>query len=108
MSGVTLGKERQKLEISPALLRALSPSLLIRSTTNTRLLLASEVGFELYLWSFHIIIRFWTSVLREAVANLYNVTYRRERKSKYTAENVCIVPGGRAGLSRVAAVVGDV
>jgi aspartate/methionine/tyrosine aminotransferase len=46
--------------------------------------------------------------LREAVANLYNETYRQDKESKYTYENVCIVPGGRAGLSRVAAVVGDV
>ncbi|KAG6854724.1 hypothetical protein C0991_002437 [Blastosporella zonata] len=46
--------------------------------------------------------------LREAVANLYNVTYRGDKASKYTYENVCIVPGGRAGLSRVAAVIGDV
>ncbi|EMD38205.1 hypothetical protein CERSUDRAFT_113354 [Gelatoporia subvermispora B] len=46
--------------------------------------------------------------LREAVAELYNVTYRQGKESQYTYENVCIVPGGRAGLSRVAAVVGDV
>jgi len=46
--------------------------------------------------------------LREAVANLYNHTYRQGKASQYTHENVCIVPGGRAGLSRVAAVVGDV
>lgn len=46
--------------------------------------------------------------LREAVANLYNHTYRQGKNSQYTYENVCIVPGGRAGLSRVAAVVGDV
>lgn len=46
--------------------------------------------------------------LREAVANLYNDTYRKGRASQYTYENVCIVPGGRAGLSRVAAVIGDV
>ncbi|KAI0064720.1 PLP-dependent transferase [Artomyces pyxidatus] len=46
--------------------------------------------------------------LREAVANLYNVTYREGMESQYTYENVCIVPGGRAGLSRVAAVIGDV
>ncbi|GLB34796.1 putative aminotransferase class I and II [Lyophyllum shimeji] len=46
--------------------------------------------------------------LREAVANLYNETYRKDKASKYTYENVCIVPGGRSGLSRVAAVVGDV
>ena len=48
------------------------------------------------------------SDLREAVANLYNHTYRQGKASQYTHENVCIVPGGRAGLSRVAAVVGDV
>ncbi|KAL0946818.1 hypothetical protein HGRIS_012987 [Hohenbuehelia grisea] len=46
--------------------------------------------------------------LREAVANLYNRTYRQGKESQYTYENVCIVPGGRSGLSRVAAVVGDV
>ena len=48
------------------------------------------------------------SALREAVANLYNEQYRQDHISKYTYENVCIVPGGRAGLSRVAAVIGDV
>ena len=48
------------------------------------------------------------AALREAVANLYNVQYRQNKKSKYTYENVCIVPGGRAGLSRVAAVISNV
>ncbi|KAL4247424.1 Aspartate/prephenate aminotransferase-like protein [Abortiporus biennis] len=46
--------------------------------------------------------------LRKAVADLYNHTYRQGKSSQYTFENVCIVPGGRSGLSRVAAVVGDV
>jgi len=46
--------------------------------------------------------------LRQAVAHLYNLTYRQGKESQYTYENVCIVPGGRAGLSRVASVVGDV
>ncbi|KAJ7074080.1 aminotransferase [Mycena amicta] len=46
--------------------------------------------------------------LREAVAKLYNLTYRQNKESKYTYENVCIVPGGRSGLSRIAAVIGDV
>lgn len=46
--------------------------------------------------------------LRQAVANLYNHTYRQGKLSQYTYENVCIVPGGRAGLSRLAAVIGDV
>ncbi|KAI9336791.1 aminotransferase [Obelidium mucronatum] len=45
--------------------------------------------------------------LREAVANLYNERYRQNRTSKYTWENVCIVPGGRAGLTRMAASIGD-
>ncbi|OZJ02736.1 hypothetical protein BZG36_04674, partial [Bifiguratus adelaidae] len=46
--------------------------------------------------------------LREAVANLYNDLYRKDKVSKYTYENICIVPGGRAGLTRVAAAVGDI
>jgi aspartate/methionine/tyrosine aminotransferase len=37
--------------------------------------------------------------LREKVADYYNDTYRSQWSSKYTAENICIVPGGRAGLS---------
>jgi len=39
---------------------------------------------------------------------LYNHTYRQGKASQYTYENVCIVPGGRAGLSRLAAVIGEV
>lgn len=50
----------------------------------------------------------YCSALREAVAHLYNHTYRQGKQSQYTFENVCIVPGGRSGLSRVAAVIGDV
>ncbi|EIM89782.1 PLP-dependent transferase [Stereum hirsutum FP-91666 SS1] len=46
--------------------------------------------------------------LRVKVAEMYNHTYRQGKASQYTYENVCIVPGGRAGLSRVAAVIGDV
>ncbi|KAF2137589.1 uncharacterized protein K452DRAFT_312202 [Aplosporella prunicola CBS 121167] len=45
--------------------------------------------------------------LREAVANLYNEHHRQGKPSKYTWENVCIVPGGRAGLIRIAAVLGN-
>ena len=44
--------------------------------------------------------------LREAVANLYNAHHRQGQASQYTWENVCIVPGGRAGLIRIAAVLG--
>lgn len=43
--------------------------------------------------------------LRVAVANLYNVHHRQGKASKYTWENVAIVPGGRAGLIRIAAVL---
>ncbi|KIV80046.1 hypothetical protein PV11_07576 [Exophiala sideris] len=45
--------------------------------------------------------------LRAAVANLYNDNYRKGKDSQYTWENVCIVPGGRAGLIRIAAVLGN-
>lgn len=45
--------------------------------------------------------------LRAAVANLYNEHHRQGKPSKYTWENVCIVPGGRAGLIRIAAVLGN-
>ncbi|GAA5820259.1 hypothetical protein JCM11251_005548 [Rhodosporidiobolus azoricus] len=46
--------------------------------------------------------------LREAVAKLYNETYREGKESQYTYENVCIVPGGRAGLTRIASVLSDI
>jgi aspartate/methionine/tyrosine aminotransferase len=45
--------------------------------------------------------------LRAAVANLYNVHHRAGKESKYTWENVAIVPGGRAGLIRIAAVLNN-
>ncbi|KAL2419568.1 hypothetical protein ABEF95_005160 [Exophiala dermatitidis] len=45
--------------------------------------------------------------LRAAVANLYNDNFRKGKESQYTWENVCIVPGGRAGLIRIAAVLGN-
>ncbi|KAF5110087.1 hypothetical protein DV453_001069 [Geotrichum candidum] len=45
--------------------------------------------------------------LREAIANLYNDNYRKDKTSKYTYENVCIVPGGRAGLIRIASILSD-
>jgi hypothetical protein len=45
--------------------------------------------------------------LRAAVANLYNVHHREGKQSQYTWENVCIVPGGRAGLIRIAAVLNN-
>lgn len=45
--------------------------------------------------------------LRKAVADLYNAHHRVGKKSQYTWENVCIVPGGRAGLIRIAAVLNN-
>lgn len=45
--------------------------------------------------------------LREAVASLYNDLYREGKASQYTWENVCIVPGGRAGLVRVSAMLSE-
>jgi len=45
--------------------------------------------------------------LREAVAKLYNEHHRQGKESQYTWENVAIVPGGRAGLIRIAAVLGN-
>ncbi len=45
--------------------------------------------------------------LRAAVANLYNEHHRKGKASQYTWENVCIVPGGRAGLIRIAAVLNN-
>jgi aspartate/methionine/tyrosine aminotransferase len=44
--------------------------------------------------------------LREAVASLYNRLYRRGMPSQYTAENVSVSGGGRAGLTRAAASLG--
>ena len=46
--------------------------------------------------------------LRCKVAEYYNHLYRQDKESKYTYENICIVPGGRAGLTRVMAALGDV
>jgi len=103
-SGQTLAKAPQKLALSkglhPVQLRLIFPW--IHSSTLRQL--------ELKACSFHQRrnISKHPLALREAVANLYNVTYREGKASQYTYENVCIVPGGRAGLSRIAAVVGDV
>jgi aspartate/methionine/tyrosine aminotransferase len=46
--------------------------------------------------------------LREAIADLYNVLYRKGRGSKYSAENVCVSGGGRAALTRAAASLGPI
>src|SRR5271163_1350790 len=46
--------------------------------------------------------------LREAVADFYNATYRRRKKSKYTADNVSIASGGRLALTRLASALGNI
>jgi len=48
------------------------------------------------------------SELKDKVAAYYNHLYRQDKESKYTSANVCIVPGGRAGITRIMAVLGTV
>jgi len=45
--------------------------------------------------------------LRDKVATYYNHLYRQGKESQYKAENVCIVPGGRAGITRIMAALGE-
>lgn len=46
--------------------------------------------------------------LRAAVAALYNHLYRQGKASQYTADNVCICGGGRLGLTRTVAALGEI
>jgi hypothetical protein len=46
--------------------------------------------------------------LRDAVAGLYNHLYRRGMGSRYSAENVAISSGGRSGLTRAVASLGNI
>jgi N-succinyldiaminopimelate aminotransferase len=46
--------------------------------------------------------------LRAAVAALYNELYRQGKSSQYTADNVCICGGGRLGLTRTVAALGEI
>lgn len=46
--------------------------------------------------------------LRQKIADMYNVLYRKDRKSQYTWENVSIAGGGRVALTRIAASLGNV
>jgi aspartate/methionine/tyrosine aminotransferase len=46
--------------------------------------------------------------LRAGVAELYNELYRRGMKSRYTEKNVCISGGGRMGLTRTVAALGQI
>jgi len=47
-------------------------------------------------------------LLCQSVADFYNATYRRGKKSKYTADNVSIASGGRLALTRLASALGDI
>jgi len=46
--------------------------------------------------------------IRQAVAEFYNATYRRGKKSQYTADNVSIASGGRLALTRLASALGNI
>ena len=46
--------------------------------------------------------------LREQIASTYNELYRKDKKSKYTFENVSIAAGGRTLLTRMAASLDNV
>ncbi len=46
--------------------------------------------------------------LRQKVADLYNYLYRKNKKSKYTWENVSIAGGGRIALTRLVASLGNI
>ncbi|MDB6016949.1 MAG: Aminotransferase class [Pedosphaera sp.] len=46
--------------------------------------------------------------LRQAVADFYNTTFRRDKKSQYTRDNVSIASGGRLALTRLASALGNI
>jgi aspartate/methionine/tyrosine aminotransferase len=46
--------------------------------------------------------------LRQAVADFYNATYRKGKKSQYTVENVSIASGGRLALTRLATALSNI
>ncbi len=48
-----------------------------------------------------------TCELRDRVAELYNFLYRRNKRSRYSRENVSIAPGGRPAMTRIAAAMGE-
>ena len=45
--------------------------------------------------------------LCQAVADFYNTSFRRDKKSKYTRDNVSIASGGRLALTRLASALGQ-
>jgi aspartate/methionine/tyrosine aminotransferase len=46
--------------------------------------------------------------LRKAIANHYNRLYRKNKSSKYTAENVSISMGGRLVLTQICSMLGNI
>ena len=46
--------------------------------------------------------------LRQAIADMYNELYRKDKEQKYTADNVSVAAGGRAALTRLAASIDNV
>ena len=46
--------------------------------------------------------------LCQAVADLYNTIYRKDKASRYTRDNVSIASGGRLALTRIASALGNV
>jgi len=46
--------------------------------------------------------------LREEIAGFYNREYRRGLPRPFSADHVCVAPGGRAALTRAAATIGRV
>ena len=45
--------------------------------------------------------------MHTSATNFFNMLHHSKGKdSKYTYENVCVVPGGRAGLTRLMAALG--
>jgi len=46
--------------------------------------------------------------LRTAIADHYNRLYRKDKASKYTADNVSIAMGGRLALTRIFSIIGSI
>ena len=46
--------------------------------------------------------------LRQAIANHYNRFYRKDKSSKYTADNVSIAMGGRLALTHIFSIIGKI
>jgi aspartate/methionine/tyrosine aminotransferase len=46
--------------------------------------------------------------LRQAIADMYNELYRKDKGQKYTADNVSVAAGGRAALTRLAASIDNI